>query len=178
MRPITAPARRCTPGPEDNGIEIYRDRPRAEWPRDEDGRVELYTEPLDLDALAADAGGGKGLPVGTDLGHVHLEVTSLEAFGDRYVDTLGFEVHTRWPDAWFVAAGGYHHHLAANTWNQRTAPTRGRGLAWFEVLLPDEASFEAVRDRLERSEYAIVETETGIAVTDADEITVRIRVDS
>ena len=41
--------------PDGNGIELYRDRPRAEWPRDEDGSIAMYTRRLDLDALLAEA---------------------------------------------------------------------------------------------------------------------------
>lgn len=41
--------------PDGNGIELYRDRPRAEWPRAADGSMEMVTAPLDLDALLADA---------------------------------------------------------------------------------------------------------------------------
>jgi catechol 2,3-dioxygenase len=41
--------------PDKNGIEIYCDRPRDEWPRDPDGSYALVTKPLDLDALLAEA---------------------------------------------------------------------------------------------------------------------------
>src|SRR4051812_4942835 len=37
--------------PDQNGIELYWDRPRELWPRTADGRVSMYTRPLDLDAL-------------------------------------------------------------------------------------------------------------------------------
>ena len=37
--------------PDDNGIEIYSDRPREEWPRDSNGEIVMYTQPLDLDSL-------------------------------------------------------------------------------------------------------------------------------
>jgi len=40
--------------PDENGVELYRDRPRADWPRSEDGGVEMYTRPLDLRALMAE----------------------------------------------------------------------------------------------------------------------------
>ncbi|HET9252562.1 MAG TPA: VOC family protein [Candidatus Eisenbacteria bacterium] len=39
--------------PDGNGIELYRDRPREEWPRDSEGRFVLVTEPLDLADLVA-----------------------------------------------------------------------------------------------------------------------------
>jgi catechol 2,3-dioxygenase len=41
--------------PDQNGVELYRDRPEDEWPRRADGSLEMYTRPLDLDALRAEA---------------------------------------------------------------------------------------------------------------------------
>ena len=41
--------------PDRNGVELYRDRPREEWPRDPDGGVAMMSIPLDLDALLAEA---------------------------------------------------------------------------------------------------------------------------
>lgn len=43
--------------PDGNGLELYRDRPEAEWPRAADGTLEMFTRPLDLDSLLADARG-------------------------------------------------------------------------------------------------------------------------
>jgi len=164
--------------PEGNGIEIYRDYPRQDWPRADNGRIRMGTYPLDLGALEAAAGGASGLPAGTDVGHVHLEVSSLEAFRDFYVDTLGFEIQTEASAALFVGAGGYHHHLGANTWHHRTGPVSGRGLSWVEVLLPDGESLEAVRERLVANDIPSTETDDGVVVHDSDEIEIRIRVDS
>ncbi len=45
--------------PDGNGIELYRDRPRPEWPRDADGSLAMFTRPLDLEALRA-AGSDEG----------------------------------------------------------------------------------------------------------------------
>ncbi|WP_081661476.1 VOC family protein [Halopiger djelfimassiliensis] len=161
--------------PEGNGVEIYRDFPRDEWPVDDDGRVRISTEPLDLERIDAAAGGSTRAPPGTDIGHVHLEVSSLETFRDCYVETLGFEVQTTTPRAFFVSAGGYHHHIGANTWHQRTAPVSGRGLSWFEVILPDTQTLDALRERLAASQVTVTETDSGIAVTAADGIEVRFR---
>jgi catechol 2,3-dioxygenase len=41
--------------PDDNGIELYWDRPKAHWPRDRDGGLKMFTRPLDLDALLREA---------------------------------------------------------------------------------------------------------------------------
>jgi catechol 2,3-dioxygenase len=164
--------------PEGNGIEIYRDYPREEWPIAEDGRVRISTEPLDLASIEAAATGGIQVPSGTDVGHVHLEVSSLDAFRDFYVDTLGFEVQTTVPAASFVSAGGYHHHIGANMWHHRTTPSDGRGLSWFEVVVPDPSALDAVQERFEDHETSVTETADGIEITDPDGIKVRLQVES
>ena len=161
--------------PEGNGVEIYRDFPREEWPHGDDGRVRMGTEPLDLDAVADAAVGASTLPDGTDVGHVHLEVRSLEAFGAFYVDTVGFEPQTTLPSARFVSAGGYHHHLGANTWHRRTEPASGAGLAWFEVVVPDDGALDALRGRLTAGGYDPTAVDGGVAVTGPDGIELRFR---
>lgn len=163
--------------PEGNGIEIYRDFPRDEWPRSDDGRVRISTEPLDFDTIEAVATGNTQAPPGTDIGHIHLEVSSLDAFRGFYVESLGFSVQTTVPAAAFVSAGGYHHHIGANTWHQRTSPVNGRGLSWFEVTVPDQDTLNAVHSRLKSSEIPVTETDGGLVIPDPDEIEVRIRVE-
>jgi catechol 2,3-dioxygenase len=37
--------------PDENGVELYHDRPKSEWPRTLDGELAMFTRPLDLDAL-------------------------------------------------------------------------------------------------------------------------------
>ena len=43
--------------PDDNGIELYRDRPEADWPRGPDGALQMVNAPLDVPALVAEAVG-------------------------------------------------------------------------------------------------------------------------
>jgi catechol 2,3-dioxygenase len=160
--------------PEGNGVEVYRDFPRESWPATEDGRAGMATDPLDLPAVEAAAAGEDRVPAGTDLGHVHLEVSSLDAAREFYVDALGFALRDTYPGAVFVAAGGYHHHIGANVWNERTGPAEGRGLSWFEVVVP-ERGLDAARERLAAHGYAPTETDDGIAVTDPDGLEVRLR---
>ncbi|MBX0325264.1 VOC family protein [Halomicroarcula sp. F13] len=162
--------------PEGNGIEIYRDYPREDWPLGDGGRVRMGTYPLDLESVEAVAAGKSGLPAGTDVGHVHLEVSSLEVFSDFYVDTIGFDVQTEVPAALFIGAGGYHHHIGANTWNHRSTPAGGTGLSWFEVVLHDTETLDEVHERAADSQYTVTETGDGIAVTGPDGIKVRFRV--
>ena len=51
------------------------------------------------------------------IGHVHLKVAHLERALEFYGGILGFEIRQRIGDsAAFLSAGGYHHHIALNTW--------------------------------------------------------------
>ena len=163
--------------PEGNGVEIYRDRPRADWPFDDEGHLRPdASRPLDLDALAADAAGESAAPPGTDLGHVHLEVASVPEATDFYVGTLGFRPTMAMPpNAAFVSAGGYHHHVGLNSWNGRSLPAEGLGLAWVEVVLPDRDALDAVTGRLADADVPVTETDDGFAVADPDGIELRFR---
>ena len=88
---------------------------------------------------------------GTRLGHVHLKVADIERSLAFYCGVLGFEVMQRWgPDAAFISAGGYHHHIGLNTWESRGAspPPPGRtGLYHLAILYPTRA---ALADALRR----------------------------
>jgi catechol 2,3-dioxygenase len=163
--------------PEGNGIEVYCDRPREEWLRTESG-VEMDSLSLDLETLRAESDGAATVPIGTDVGHVHLEVSSIPDSRAFYVDALGLGVRDTWvrdgePEALFVAAGDYHHHVGLNTWYGCTEPASGRGLAWFELLVPD--GVDAVADRLRDAGYPVEADDAGLRVTDPDGIRLRLR---
>lgn len=142
--------------PEGNGIEVYRDRTRAEWPR-RDGRIRMATEPLDARELAAAATRPwTGAPEGTVVGHVHLQVGAVPEAEAFYAGKLGFDIVTHYPGAAFYSSGGYHHHLATNTWNSRGAvhrPAGATGLADLEL-------------RADPAEYARLAADMGGATED------------
>lgn len=161
--------------PEENGVEIYADRSQEEWPRADDGTVRIGTVPLDLDDVAAASDGTAETPSGTTVGHVHLEVSSLEAARRFYVDTLGLKVQTEARSALFLAAGDYHHHLGVNTWGGRTQPAGGRGLAWFEFVVPDGDTLTEIRRRLVDADVAVSDVDHGAEITDPDGIVIRLR---
>ncbi|WP_324662954.1 VOC family protein [Haloarcula sediminis] len=160
--------------PEGNGVEIYRDRPRSAWEQTPDGEVRMATEPLDTGAVRREAAGDDAVPVGTDVGHVHLEVTDLDAARAFYADALGMGVRATTRGALFLAAGGYHHHVGVNVWNGRTEPASGRGLDRVALRLPTEATVDAARNRLDRAGYAVEANADGIGVTDPDGIDIRL----
>jgi len=156
--------------PEDNGVEVYHDRPRPDWPVADDGTVEMDTLPLALDSLRDAAVGSDRCPSGTDVGHVHLEVSSLSAARSFYVDRLGLGVRQSTPSALFLAFGAYHHHVGCNTWNGRSSPAEGRGLAWVELVADDPA---AIRARFDAE--TVAERSDGIEVCDPDGLAIRVR---
>lgn len=164
-----------TRDPEGNGVEVYRDRAREEWPSEGD-RVAMFTEPLDLDGLAADADGDGTIPADADVGHVHLETADLEVARGFYVDELGMNVRQEWgQEALFLAAGKYHHHLGLNVWNGRSEPASdGRGLGWWELVVPDTETLTAIERRL--AAYTPAREGKALRVSDPDGIEVRIRV--
>ncbi|RLM95796.1 VOC family protein [Haloarcula sp. Atlit-7R] len=161
--------------PAGNGVEIYRDFPRASWEETPSGHVEMVTDPLDTQSVAAAATGEQSMPADSDIGHVHLEVSSVETARAFYADALGLRVRATYDGAVFLAAGDYHHHIGTNVWKRRSKPHAGQGLAWFEIRLPDEATLDATQKRLRQSDYAVSETGTGLTVRDGDDIELRLR---
>ncbi|HEV7258292.1 MAG TPA: VOC family protein [Bosea sp. (in: a-proteobacteria)] len=126
--------------PEGNGIEVYADRPAERW-RWEAGRVVMGTHRLDVDDILTltdtQATNYARAPDGLRIGHVHLRVGDVAAGDKFYKDLLGLSATSRRDTASFLSSGGYHHHLAMNTWNSAGAGRRddsSTGLAWFSLM--------------------------------------------
>ncbi|MCI0396130.1 MAG: VOC family protein, partial [Chloroflexi bacterium] len=159
--------------PDGNGIEIYRDRPRSEWPR-RNGQVQMASDPLDIEGILAELRGQDapwtGLDPETTIGHMHLHVADLEAAEAFYVGVLGFELIARLShSAGFVSAGGYHHHIGYNVWAGVGAPPPppdAVGLRWYEIRLPDAAALDQVVDRLRQANRPLEEQPAGFFVRD------------
>jgi catechol 2,3-dioxygenase len=148
--------------PFENGIEIYRDRPREDWSY-EHGALKMTTDPLDLEGLMAELEKRdeewKGIAAETDVGHVHLHVADLAQAERFYVDVLGFRLTSSYATALFFSAGGYHHHIGVNIWAGAGAPPpppHSIGLHHFTVTLPGRADLASVKARLSA---AHIETE-------------------
>jgi catechol 2,3-dioxygenase len=152
--------------PDGLGIEVYADRPRSAW-RARGRELAMDTLPLDRAAVLGAAGEERwaGMPGGTAVGHLHLQVGDLERATAFYHRALGLDL-TVWsyPGARFLAAGGYHHHLGTNTWADpgATPPVEdeARLLDW-ELVLPGEADLAAVAARLERHGHAAAAADPG-----------------
>lgn len=155
------------PDPDGNGIEIYRDRPRAEW-RDEHGNFRMGTDPLDLESVLAELNGPSetwhGFPPETGLGHLHLHVRQILEAQNFYCNILGFDLMMNIGSALFVSAGGYHHHLGLNVWAGVGAPPpppNSVGLRSFVIRLPNRNEVDQVLDRLRAANVSIEENAQG-----------------
>lgn len=158
--------------PDNNGIEIYRDRPVNEWIWRDD-QVQMTNRPLDFQGLLAEPDVEKlsraPMKAGTRIGHIHLEVDDLNKAKSFYADVFGFSPTAALPGALFMSAGGYHHHLGANIWESRNAPPPSpdtAGLSLMTAELPDVASIEALKARLTAANISAAETARGISFTD------------
>jgi catechol 2,3-dioxygenase len=142
--------------PDGHGIEIYRDRPRAEWY--EGGKFLLGTGPFDLNGVLeagrSAPGAWQRIDPGTVMGHIHLETTDIALSKGFYVETLGFDVTMEMDQASFMSIGGYHHHLAVNTWGRRDHAASHAddaiALLHYEILVPDAATLERIAAGLGR----------------------------
>jgi catechol 2,3-dioxygenase len=141
--------------PDYHGIEIYADRPREGW----EGQVwqRMTTIPLDADDLLGELEDPRTepwetLPAGTTMGHVHLQVADVPQTVAFYRDVLGFDlVAAVGNQAAFLSAGGYHHHVGANTWNSAGAsppPSDAAALRYATIVLPDADERDRVAGRV------------------------------
>lgn len=156
--------------PEGNGIEVYVDRPAAEWCT-ETGEVRMATDPLDLPDLLKSAEGTRwsGFPAGGSIGHVYLQVGDTEAADRFYRDVLGFDIATRYPGASFYGSGGYHHQLAGNVWKSRRAGVRTDGMAGLDqvgIIVRDAADLDAIAARAESAGIPITRDASGMTLRD------------
>jgi catechol 2,3-dioxygenase len=98
------------------------------------------------------------LPAGVHVGHVHLKAADLEKIHDFYVGILGFDVVVRMPDALFLSAGSYHHHLGFNTWESRggsAPPPTATGLYHVAINYPTKAALGDALRRLVEARYPL-----------------------
>ncbi|MEK3735611.1 VOC family protein [Paenibacillus sp. FSL R5-0636] len=166
--------------PDNNGIEIYRDRPKNEWKYDAEGHVMMSTDPVDVDGLLAASEGlsWNGLPAGTVIGHVHFHVGNLNKAKAFYVDLLGFELTANYGSAaMFISAGGYHHHIGLNVWAGQGAPAAPAdtvGIDYFTLILANEEERNAVVERVRQAGYAVTEVNGNPTFQDPWNIGIRL----
>jgi catechol 2,3-dioxygenase len=169
------------PDPDGNGIELAADRPRERWPTPEEEFSRGGPAPLDLESLLGTVAGeapAAQVQPGLRMGHVHLHVGDVDAGLAFYRDVVGFGVwFVLGRSAAFVAAGGYHHHLAFNVWRGQGAPAAPRGtvgLRHWTVVLERPEQVAEVRARVDAAGVAAQEVDGGFAVADPWDIALHV----
>lgn len=167
--------------PDGNGIELYADRPREQWKR-ENGEIVMFTKSLDLENLLLELPDEPdiwaGISEATTIGHIHLQVSDLAKAEQFYQHILGFEVTARsYPGALFLAADGYHHHVGLNTWNSRGAsspPPDAVGLLSYGISIRDTGAKAAILERVHRANITMKEQGKDVLIQDQDGIKIFI----
>ncbi|MCE6074663.1 VOC family protein [Agrobacterium vitis] len=157
--------------PEGNGIEVYRDRGPKEWTYQSDGTVGMATLPLSLQELydSATDEAWTGLPEGSSIGHMHLQVGNVPEADRFYEGVLGLKKMATYPGASFFGSGQYHHHVAANIWNSRGAGPRlaaMTGLADYSLTFNDGDALQKALATLEGLEIPVTHGSEGHRLTD------------
>lgn len=168
--------------PDNNGIEIYADRPRSEWKRDANGDYVMATDPIDWEGLLQEAGEEditKGLPPETVMGHVHLHTVGIPESRAFYNGLLGFDIVGDYTQmrALFVSAGGYHHHIGLNVWAGIGAPapsSQSTGLDYFTIIFPDSAELSSVLERLLAAGISVRQQDGAAFVTDPSSVRIKL----
>lgn len=168
--------------PDNNGIEIYCDRPRSTWKKDQNGNIKMATDPVDIEGLLREAGDKPwmGLSKDTILGHIHLHVSDLAKSRAFYCDILGFDLvldGANLMGALFISAGGYHHHIGLNIWAGVGAPApqvNGTGLRYYTIILPTSTELERIVRRVQAAQIQVVQQDDSWIVIDPSGIEVRL----
>lgn len=139
--------------PENNGVELYFDRPQETW-RWQDGQVvmdTLYIDPLQYIHQHA----SEKTEASKKLGHIHLRIGDIEQARQFYVSLLGFNETADIGNALFISIAGYHHHIGLNTWLSQGAGKRtpSLGLSEVTITLSRDADVSNLALRLENAQY-------------------------
>ena len=138
--------------PEGNGIELYRDKPVADWDIREDGRIIGVTEELSAQEIY-DMGRKMNpfvIASGTRMGHIHLSVKDSQLATAFYQAVLDLSDKFTIPSASWIASGDYHHHLAVNEWGGKNLDKRKAefpGLAYYVVEVEKKEDLAAIAEK-------------------------------
>ena len=161
-----------------NGIEIYVDRDSDQWARDGKGGYVGDTAPLDVENLFAEIKEStwNGLPSGTRIGHMHLQVSDIEESEIFYVEALGLDIVAKDSHMLFVSKDAYHHHIGMNIWSGKglpAPPKNALGLKYFTLHFTEE-EYNRAKENLDRLGFNFSEGIQEITVEDPSENSIKI----
>jgi len=157
--------------PDNNGIELYCDRPAESWPNSKEGRPNpLFTLAVDINALLKEP--EPETITQPTLGHLHLVVSDMAASTDFYVNRLNLIYNNATPSAFFGTWDKYHHDLAfrivpgvSKKW-----PSDRTGLRAFTLRGVSDLEMTEIRVRLDEISYAWQVIHHGISLRSPDGI--------
>lgn len=137
---------------EGNGIELYRDKPVAEWDIREDGRIVGVTEELLAQEIYDMGRKVEPFVIAKDtrMGHIHLSVKDSQLASTFYQDVLELADKFTIPSASWIASGDYHHHLAVNEWGGKNLSKRDKdmpGLAYYVIEVANKDDLVGIAER-------------------------------
>lgn len=138
--------------PEGNGIELYRDKPVADWDIREDGRIIGVTEELSAQEIYDMGHKVEPFVIAPDtrMGHIHLSVKDSHLATAFYQSVLDLSDKFTIPSASWIASGDYHHHLAVNEWGGKNLDKREAefpGLAYYVVEVEKKEDLAAIAEK-------------------------------
>ena len=167
--------------PEGNGIELYRDKPFADWDIQEDGRIIGVTEELSAQEIYEMGRQVDPFVIASDtrMGHIHLSVKDSKEASSFYQTVLDLDDKFTISSASWIASGDYHHHLAVNEWGGKHLANREKdmpGLAYYVVEVTSKDELVAIAERAKGNSAPVSwVTSSEFTVKDPDGIVTRVR---
>lgn len=165
--------------PEGNGVELYIDRPKEQWRKEENGLYTQATLAMDPNQYLHDHLDESALGnARSTLGHVHLQVGNVAQARDFYAGIMGFEVTGELDTVVFVSAGGYHHHIGLNVFNSAGAGPRAAsyGLGRVDIDVPTGDARGALAERLKDHGVATRDDGRTLEFNDPWDSVIRVKV--
>lgn len=162
--------------PDGHGIEIMRDRPRNEWQYQPNGQPAIDTLPMDTDGVlsALEDDAWNGLPVGTDMSHVHLHAQNVSQSVAFYRQIIGLDLVFNYNDYMvFLAADGYHHHLGVRV-GRGTYQKNALGLQWYAMHFSDESAVTAIIEQARNANVPVLEENNGFFIQEPSGVKIRL----
>lgn len=164
--------------PEDNGIELYVDRPKNQWPM-HDGQLLMGTKMMDYMALLKHAKTFQSVDPFVTLGHLHMHTRDLEKSRRFYQRAFGMDLMQAYgTQALFLSYHQYHHHLGVNTWLGEDAVVlkkESTGYASSTWTLDTHESFDHLEKQCRTLGYNVTKEKEGLRIINDDQQTFLIR---
>lgn len=127
---------------ENNGIELYFDRPRNIWQYDEKGEIKMATLPLDPIEYINEFSGDTSEKKQIQIGHIHLQSKELNYYKE-FLSQLNYQKQMEFESAIFYSQNNYHHHFGVNNWyiDEKVNYQEYYGLREIEIFGESEREF-------------------------------------